>query len=90
MQKNISENGNQNDLMKENKPDGKSNDLNDDNMYIFDEPDDELEEFEEMGIHFYSHNMHTCVRTTCPRVIMYMFICPLIHVSCADAVNIPK
>ncbi|GAW79357.1 hypothetical protein, conserved [Plasmodium gonderi] len=52
MQKNTQDNGNQNDTMKdmkENKPDAKQNDIYEDNIYIFDEPDDELEEFEEMG-----------------------------------------
>ncbi|CRG93146.1 conserved Plasmodium protein, unknown function [Plasmodium gallinaceum] len=52
MQKNIPEKDNQNELksdLKENKNDTKSNEINEDNIYIFDEPDDELEEFEEMG-----------------------------------------
>ncbi|VWU51641.1 conserved protein, unknown function [Hepatocystis sp. ex Piliocolobus tephrosceles] len=52
MQKNTSDNDRHNNLMKdmnENKHDAKATDINDDNIYIFDEPDDELEEFEEMG-----------------------------------------
>ncbi|KNA01845.1 hypothetical protein PVNG_02921 [Plasmodium vivax North Korean] len=52
MPKNTPESGNVNDPMKDvkdGKADAKPNDLNDDNVYIFDEPDDELEEFEEMG-----------------------------------------
>lgn len=49
MQKNISGANNQNDLLKDNKHGIKSNEISDDTIYIFDEPDDELEEFEEMG-----------------------------------------
>ncbi|SOV75168.1 conserved Plasmodium protein, unknown function [Plasmodium sp. gorilla clade G3] len=51
MQKNIQDNSNKNEFsdMKENKNDGKVNENSGENMYIFDEPDDELEEFEEMG-----------------------------------------
>ncbi|SPJ09649.1 conserved Plasmodium protein, unknown function [Plasmodium sp. DRC-Itaito] len=52
MQKNMQDNNsNKNEFsdMKENKNDGKVNENSGENMYIFDEPDDELEEFEEMG-----------------------------------------
>ncbi|ANQ06264.1 Uncharacterized protein PCOAH_00004440 [Plasmodium coatneyi] len=60
MQKNTPESGNPNGStkdMKDGKGDGKTNDPNDDNVYIFDEPDDELEEFEEMGST--AHNIDT-------------------------------
>ncbi|KYO01356.1 hypothetical protein PGSY75_0721800 [Plasmodium gaboni] len=51
MQKNMQDNSNKNEFsdMKENKNEGKVNEISGENMYIFDEPDDELEEFEEMG-----------------------------------------
>ncbi|CAD50966.1 hypothetical protein PFAG_01756 [Plasmodium falciparum Santa Lucia] len=51
MQKNMQDNSNKNEFsdMKDNKNDGKVNENSGENMYIFDEPDDELEEFEEMG-----------------------------------------
>ncbi|SOV13164.1 conserved Plasmodium protein, unknown function [Plasmodium sp. gorilla clade G2] len=51
MQKNMQDNNNKNEFsdMKENKNEGKVNENSGENMYIFDEPDDELEEFEEMG-----------------------------------------
>ncbi|CDO63675.1 conserved Plasmodium protein, unknown function [Plasmodium reichenowi] len=51
MQKNMQDNSNKNEFsdMKDNKNEGKVNENSGENMYIFDEPDDELEEFEEMG-----------------------------------------
>lgn len=53
MQKDTSkEKSNKNEIKKEGKErknEGQGNETNEDNMCIFDEPDDELEEFEEMG-----------------------------------------
>lgn len=61
MQKNIPGANNKNDLLKDNKHGIKPNEISDDTIYIFDEPDDELEEFEEMGKFLFVHTQYIYV-----------------------------